>query len=76
MTTKDTPVLGLTFGDFIRTARLNKNLTQQEVATVARVEQAYLSKIERGEREPSLSIAIRLCDALDLDVNDYAKTVI
>ena len=76
MTTKDTPVLGLTFGDFIRTARLNKNLTQQEVATVARVEQAYLSKIERGEREPSLSLAIRLCDALDLDVNDYAKTVI
>lgn len=76
MTVSDTPVLGQTFGDFIRAARLSKKLTQEEVATVAKIEQAYLSKVERGLREPSLSIALRLCDALALDINDYAKTVI
>ena len=71
MRTPDSPVLGLTFGDFIRTARLAKNLTQHEVAALANVEQAYLSKVERGEREPSLSIALRICDALKLNINDY-----
>ena len=73
MSNSDTPVLSLTFGDFIRTARLEKNLTQNEVATVAKVEQAYLSKVERGLRDPSLSIAIRICDALNLDINDFVR---
>lgn len=76
MRTTDTPVLSLTFGDFVKSARLGKHLTQHEVATVVRIEQSYLSKIERGIKEPTLSIALRLCDALDLDINDYAKTVI
>ena len=76
MKTTDSPVLGLTFGDFVRTARLAKNLTQQEVATAAKVEQAYLSKVERGLREPSLSIALRLCDVLNLDINDFARNYI
>ena len=73
MSISDTPVLSLTFGDFIRNARLAKNLTQNEVATIAKVEQAYLSKVERGLREPSLSIALRICDALALDINDFVK---
>ena len=76
MRTTDSPVLGLTFGDFIRTARLSKNLTQHEVAALADVEQAYLSKVELGKREPSLSIALRLCDALNLDINDFARNSI
>lgn len=73
MRTTDTPVLGLTFGDFIKTARLRKSMTQHEVAALAQVEQAYLSKVERGLRDPSLSIALRLCDALALDINDFAR---
>lgn len=76
MRTTDTPVLSLTFGEFIRTARLRKSLTQNEVATAAKVEQAYLSKVELGKREPSLSIALRLCDALGLDINDYVRNSI
>lgn len=73
MNISDTPVLSITFGDFVKNARLQKNLTQQEVATVAKIEQAYLSKVERNVREPSLSIALRICDALALDINDFVK---
>lgn len=76
MRTTDSPVLGLTFGNFVKTARLAKSMTQHEVATAAKIEQAYLSKIELGRREPTLSIALRLCDVLGLDINDWAKTVI
>ena len=73
MTHSDTPVLSLTFGDFIKAARLEKNLTQHEVATRAKIEQAYLSKVERGLRDPSLTIAIKICDALSLDINDFVR---
>lgn len=76
MRTTDSPVLGLTFGDFVKTARLAKHMTQHEVATLAKIDQAYLSKIELGRREPTLSVALRICDALGLEINDYAKTVI
>lgn len=73
MNNTDTPVLRFTFGNFIKQARLRKNLTQSEVATKAHIEQAYLSKVERGVREPSLNIALRICDVLGLDINDYAR---
>lgn len=72
----DTPGLKFTFGNFVRSARIEQNLTQREVAERARVEQAYLSKVERGAREPSLSIALRICDVLGLDLNDFAKQYI
>lgn len=76
MSNTDTPVLRFTFGNFVKTARLQKSMTQHEVATLAQIEQAYLSKVERGVREPSLSIALRICDALGLDINDFAKQYI
>lgn len=76
MNNTDTPVLRFTFGNFIKDARLRKGLLQHEVATVAGIEQAYLSKIERGTREPTLGVALRICDALGLDINDYAKQYI
>lgn len=61
----------LTFGEFIKNARIARGMTQQEVAVRANVEQAYLSKVERGVREPSLGIALRICQALNLDINDF-----
>lgn len=76
MSNTDTPVLKFTFGSFIKNARLRKGMTQDEVASLARIEQAYLSKVERGAREPSLSIALRICDALNLDINDFVKQCI
>lgn len=61
----------LTFGEFIKNAREAKGLLQREVAVRANVEQAYISKVERGEREPSLTNAIKICQALHIDINDF-----
>lgn len=73
MNNLDVPIRDFTFGDFIKSARIGKGLRQRDVAERAGVEQAYLSKVERDEREPSLSIALRICDVLGLDINDFAK---
>jgi transcriptional regulator with XRE-family HTH domain len=64
------------FGEFVRCGRLLLNLTQEEVATKAGVNQGYLSRVESGEREPTVSVALKLCDVLDLDINDFASKYI
>lgn len=61
------------FGNFIRRRREQTGLTQKEVAVLAGTTQGYLSKVEQGLREPTLTLALKLCDVLTVDVNDFAK---
>lgn len=64
------------FGEFIRLRRTQLNLNQHEVAARADTTQGYLSKIENGEREPTLTLALKICDVLGLDINEFAKQYI
>ena len=59
------------FGEFIRIKRVSLGLTQHEVAAMAKTTQGYVCKIENGSREPTLTVALQLCEALGLDVNDF-----
>ena len=64
------------FGEFIKLRRLQLNLTQHEVAARAGTTQGYICKVENGEREPTVTLALKICDALDLDINDFASEYI
>ena len=64
------------FGEFIKLRRLQLNLTQHEVAARAGTTQGYICKVENGEREPTVTLALKICDALDLDINDFASDYI
>lgn len=55
------------FADLIRRNRLEKGLTQLELAKHAGVEGPYISQIEKGEKVPSIGVAGKLALALDLD---------
>ena len=44
--------------------RLEQGVKQDELARRARINQSYLSKIERGKSEPALTIGCRLAHAL------------
>ncbi len=48
----------------IRTQRLHKKLSQQELAAKAGVSVSYISMLERGERTPPLSTLDALARAL------------
>lgn len=73
MIDRETPALSLSFGQFILEARMARNMTQSEVARIAHLSQAYLSKVELEKREPTLSVALAICSALDIDINDFVK---
>ena len=73
MLDRETPALSLSFGQFILEARMARNMTQSEVARIANLSQAYLSKVELEKREPTLSVALAICGALGIDINDFVK---
>ena len=60
-----------TFGEFIQSKREAKNMSQSEVALRANTKQGTISKIENGVREPTLGLALRICDALGVDINEF-----
>lgn len=50
----------------VRMIRQAKELSLTEVAKTAGISTAFLSLIERGEKEPSLTVLRRIADALDV----------
>lgn len=62
-----------TLGQKIRAAREAHGLTQAELASRARVAQAYLSYLEQDQREPSLSIAARIARELEIPLEELAN---
>ena len=56
-------------GDRIRKARLALGLTQEAFAERANLHVSYVGQIERGLREPSLRVRVKVCDALDLQLH-------
>lgn len=64
------------FGEFIREARTNRSepLYQAELAERVGITQTYLSCIERGKRNIDLALALKLCDALDVDMQKFILT--
>ena len=61
------------FGEFIRDGRINKKLSQLELATGLGITQSYLSRFEQGTRSVDFELAVRICSYLDLDLNDFIK---
>jgi transcriptional regulator with XRE-family HTH domain len=58
----------LAFGDALRQARTTKGLSQEQLARDAELDRTYVSGVERGERNPSLTNLLRLADALGTSV--------
>ena len=56
-----------TFGDIIRTERENKRLILRQVASALDIDQAIVSKFERGERKPSKEQVEKFAEYYNLD---------
>ena len=56
----------LKIGNRIKKARIDKGITQWELAESVELSNNYISSIERGNAIPSLETFIRICNALDV----------
>jgi putative transcriptional regulator len=57
----------ITLRTWLKDIRAKKELTQQEVANAANVDVTMISKIEVGERRPSVKVAKRIAAVLGFD---------
>jgi transcriptional regulator with XRE-family HTH domain len=62
--TKSQVCLG--FGRTARRLRLALGLSQEELADRANIHRTYIGGIERGERNPTLTMIVRLAEALEV----------
>ena len=53
--------------NWLRNKRLEKKLTQSEIAEMAGVDVTMISKIELGERRPSVEVAKKIAAVLSFD---------
>lgn len=53
-------------GENVRRLRLERSLTQEQLAFEAKIDLTYVGGIERGRRNPSLLVLIRLASALSV----------
>jgi transcriptional regulator with XRE-family HTH domain len=56
-------------GDVVRERRLALNLSQEELAGRAGVHRTYLSDIERGARNITVTVLARIAEALEVKVS-------
>jgi len=59
-----------TLGALLRARRLARGLSLREVSTRTSVSNAYLSELERGLHEPSLSVLLAIASALDTPLGE------
>lgn len=55
-------------GDNVRRLRLERGLTQEAVAMDSQIDLTYLGGIERGRRNPSLAVLVRIAGVLGVTV--------
>jgi transcriptional regulator with XRE-family HTH domain len=63
------------FGQRVRQLRLERALTQEQLAERAGMHWTYISGVERGRRNPSLNVLGQLAGALGLSLADLLTGV-
>lgn len=58
----------------IKNIRLKRKLTQEQVAELAGINPKYLGEIERGEKNPTASIVLRLSKVIGVPVCEILKS--
>ena len=62
-------------GKRIQYLRKQKGVSQLDLALDAGVNRNYLSDLERGERNPTLKVLVKIAEALGVDLSTLVKGV-
>lgn len=54
------------FGMSVRAIRIEKQISQEELASLAGVARSHMGKIERGEHMPTLALILKVAVALEM----------
>ncbi|WP_090164328.1 helix-turn-helix transcriptional regulator [Pseudobutyrivibrio xylanivorans] len=54
----------------MKAARAGKDFSQQQLADICQVSRQTINAIEKGDYNPTISLCIAICKALDTTLND------
>lgn len=60
-------------GENLKKFRIQKNITQTEIAKTLGVDRSFVSNIENGKTNPTLSTIASLAKSLDITINELLK---
>lgn len=63
------------FGQILRELRLDKGLTQEELGFEAGIRRTYVSILELGQQQPSLTTILKLASALRISAAKFIELV-
>ena len=55
--------------------RRRQNLSQEELAELARIDRTYLARIESGKANPSITIIYKLTNSLKIAIHEILKGI-
>ena len=61
------------FGNILRKIRVEKNLSQEKLAEYCDISRTYISLLERGLRQPTISSLFKIADALDISPSELVR---
>ena len=66
----------IAFGEVLKELRREAGLSQDALAEKADLERTFISFLERGERQPTISTIIALASALRIDADEMVRLTI
>lgn len=61
------------FGEVLREHRVERDISQEELAYLAGVDRTFISRLERGIRQPTITTLIGIGLALDMPAAELVK---
>jgi transcriptional regulator with XRE-family HTH domain len=61
------------FGVLLQEARKSKGISQEKLAELSDLHRTYISDLERGLRNPTLSTIVTLANALEMTASELLK---
>ncbi|KAA3618231.1 MAG: XRE family transcriptional regulator [Calditrichaeota bacterium] len=72
---KEKPVLAVTFGEVLKEERLRNNLSQEALAYASGLERNFISSMERGISQPTITTLFKLAEQLKISPSDLIQKV-
>ena len=66
---------GKVFGSVLKLVRSGRNISQEKLAELCDLDRTYISLLERGLRQPSLTTIFKLCEALEIKPSELLSII-
>lgn len=67
--------LEIIFGKVVKSIRIKKNITQEQLALGSTLERTYISELENGRYQPTLTSLFDIARGLNMNPSDLVRLV-